>query len=132
MYYIFWYQYWNDKNVTVPWSGNKCVFLIKKVLYGGIRAISFGKKTVLNRGPCSWKPCYSGISCTIDIYYLGKSEGKDEKVVNTNVLCGPWLMTSLDLSVINSACTCVLSWPCHAFISRFLGLYCIQVWHLDV
>ena len=38
-------------------------------------------------------------------------------------------MTSLDLSVINSACTCVLSWSCHAFISRLLGLYFIQVWH---
>ena len=43
--------------------------------------------------------------------------------------CGPWLMASLDLSVINSACTCVLSWPSHAFILRLLGLYYIQVWH---
>ena len=41
-------------------GGKKCVFLIKTVLNGGIRAISFWKKNVLNRGPWGLKPCYPG------------------------------------------------------------------------
>ena len=32
--------------------GKRCLFLIKTVLNGGIGAISFRKKNVLNRGPC--------------------------------------------------------------------------------
>ena len=43
--------------------GKRCLFLIKTVLNGGIRAISFWKKNVWNQGLCWLKPCYPGTPC---------------------------------------------------------------------
>ena len=44
-------------------GGKQWLLLIKTMLNWGIRAISFRKKSVLNRGPCWLKLCYPGTPC---------------------------------------------------------------------